>query len=74
VRPEARILWRRLGLEHVERSAAKRAGIERGEDVGFDLQAAATGVDEDRAAERAVLFQLREERRGDDPASGFSQR
>ena len=53
---------------------AKRAGIKRGEDVGFDLQAAATGVDEDRAAERAVPLQLREERRVDDPASGFSQR
>ena len=74
VRPERRILRQRLALEHVERGALERAGIERGEDVGLDLQAAASGVDEDRAAERAALPELGEERRVEDPARGFGQR
>ena len=52
----------------------KRAGIERGEDVGFDLEAATSGVDEDRAAERAALSELSQERRVDDPARGFGER
>ena len=52
VGPQARIGGERLALEHVERSALEHAGIERGEDVGFDLQAPATGVDEDRASSR----------------------
>ena len=59
MRPEARIPRQRLALEHVERGAFQRAGIERGEDVGLDLQPAASGIDEDRAAERAVLLELR---------------
>src|SRR5271163_4763817 len=59
--PEARFLWQGFALEHVERSAMKRAGIERGEDVGFDLQAAASGVDEDGPAEPAALPKLGEE-------------
>ena len=52
----------------------KRAGIERGEDVGFDLEAAASGIDEDRAAERAALPELSQKRRVDDPARGFGER
>ena len=52
----------------------KRARIERGDDVGFDLEAAASGVDEDRAAERAALPELSQERRVDDPAGGFGER
>src|SRR5207302_456316 len=38
VAPEARVSRQRLGLEHVERGGLQHAGVERGEDVGFDLQ------------------------------------
>ena len=55
VAPEARLLRQGLALEHIERRALEAPGIERGENIGFDLQAAAPGVDEDGTAEPAAL-------------------
>ena len=42
----------RLGLEHVERGGIKLARLQRREDVGIDLQAAAAGIDQHRARQQ----------------------
>ena len=49
----------RLGLEHVEARLLQRAVLERAVDVGVDLQPAAAGIDQHRAAEPVAAPQLR---------------
>ena len=51
----------RLLFEHVERHGVQRAVIEAAQDVGLDLQPAATGVDQHRPAQIAVPGQLPEQ-------------
>ena len=53
-RPERARRRQRLGLEDVERGGLERAVVEAGEDVRLDLQGAAAGIHQDRAAEHAV--------------------
>jgi hypothetical protein len=61
MQPERRILRERLGLEDVERRAVQGPIIETRDDVGLDLQSAAPGIDENRAAEAAIARKTREQ-------------
>src|SRR6478752_5348561 len=57
-----RARWRqRLRLVDVERSGSKRAIVEAAQNVGFVLQSATAGIDQDRRAERAVAVKPRKE-------------
>ncbi len=64
--PERAVRRQRLGGVDVERGAAERAVIEALQDVGFVLQPAAAGIDQDRSAERAAAIQFREQRAVED--------
>src|SRR5690606_14272426 len=72
--PEAGAVRQRLRLEDVERGGQERAVVERPQDVLLDLQAAAPGVDEHRAAEAAVAGEAAEQRVVGDAAGLRRQR
>ena len=54
VRPKRAVLRQRFGRKDIEAGAGERALIERGENIGLDLQAAASGIDQSGAACGAV--------------------
>src|SRR5437016_8381263 len=59
--PERAVRWRRFSGVDVERRSPERAVIQALQDVGFVLQAAAAGVDQDRRADRAVAVEFGEQ-------------
>src|SRR6266702_5441569 len=66
VRPQWAVARQRLVWKHIEGRARERALVERGEDVGVDLQPAASRIDQIGAAERAVVLELAKQRKGED--------
>src|SRR5262245_10779908 len=58
VTPQRAFDRKRLGRKHVERRAREGTFLERGQDVGIDLQRAAPGIDQVGALQRAVLSEL----------------
>src|SRR6266704_1803793 len=56
--PQRACYRQRLAPKNVERCAGERAFVERGKNIGLDLQRTARGVDEVGAASGAVAFEL----------------
>ena len=56
--PQRAVGRQRLLRENVERCACECAVVERGDDVGIDLQRPASGVDEEGATGRAISLEL----------------
>ena len=61
--PERRVLRQWLGFENVQGGGSERAIIKAGQDVGFGLQAAPSGVDQDWPAELGVACEFSEQAR-----------
>src|SRR5262249_32208372 len=72
--PERARLRQRLARKDVKRRARQRALVERGEDVGIDLQRAPPGVDQEGPAQRAARIELADQIEIDDPARGWRGR
>src|SRR5262249_61903060 len=72
--PERARLRQRLARKDVKRRARQRSLVERGEDVGIDLQRAPPGVDQEGAAQRAARIELADQIEIDDPARGWRGR
>src|ERR1700733_2878819 len=53
VGPEWTVLWQRFGCKDIERNRAERAVVKTRQNIGFVLQSAAAGIDQDRRAQRA---------------------
>ena len=63
MRPQRAVLRKRLLREHIEGGACQRALLQRGDNIGIDLQRAAAGIDQERAAGAAVAPELAEQRK-----------
>ena len=61
MRPERAVGRQRLRRVDIERGGAERAVVKALQDVGFVLQPAAAGIDQDRRAHRAVAVELCEQ-------------
>jgi len=61
MRPERAVRRKRLIGEDVERCGAERAVVEALQDIGFVLQPAAPGIDQDGRTERTIPVELYEQ-------------
>ena len=61
MRPERTVGRQRLGRVDIERGGAERAVVQALQDIGFVLQPAAAGIDQDRRAHRTVAMELRKQ-------------
>jgi hypothetical protein len=62
VRPERAHRRERFGRKYVERGACERTFVQRRQDIRIDLQRAAPGIDQIRAARRAIPSELAQQR------------